>query len=219
MKADANICVHPCSSVVSLLMSRAHLLPFNIAASPVAGAVRCGSRVFLSGRSALRPDGSVAGLGDAAAQTHAALDQLEAALQAAGGSLRDITKLTTSLVDRAHRKPVYEAIGQRLRDVFPVSTGLLVAGLPLPELMVQIDAEAVVGSPVATPAHVRDEGLVRSGHRLAGRDGGRRRDRTVRARPDRFGAGRQLHGRTGTAARGCRGAGRPRAEQSGDAAA
>ena len=36
----------------------------------------------------------------------------------------------------------------RLRDVFPVSTGLLVAGLPLPELMVQIDAEAVVGSPV-----------------------------------------------------------------------
>ncbi len=129
-------------------MSRAHLLPFNIAASPVAGAIRCGSRVFLSGRSALLPDGSVAGLGDAAAQTHAALDQLEAALQAAGGSLRDITKLTISLVDRAHRKPVYEAIGQRLRDVFPVSTGLLVAGLPLPELMVQIDAEAVVGSPV-----------------------------------------------------------------------
>ena len=69
-------------------------------------------------------------------------------MQAAGGSLRDITKLTTSLVDRAHRKPVYEAIGSRLRDVFPVSTGLLVAGLPLPELMVQIDAEAVVGSPV-----------------------------------------------------------------------
>ena len=128
-------------------MSRARLLPFNIAASPVAGAVRCGSRVFLSGRSALRPDGSVTGPGDAAAQAHAALDQLETALQAAGGSLQDITKLTTSLVDRAHRKPVYEAIGRRLRDVFPVSTGLLVAGLPRPELMVQIDAEAVVGSP------------------------------------------------------------------------
>ena len=104
--------------------------------------------MFLSGRSALQPDGSVAGLGDAAAQTHAALDSIAAALQAAGGSLRDITKLTTSLVDRAHRKPVYEAIGSRLRDVFPVGTGLLVAGLPLPELMVQIDAEAVIGSPV-----------------------------------------------------------------------
>jgi enamine deaminase RidA (YjgF/YER057c/UK114 family) len=120
--------------------------PFN--PTPIAGAVRCGSRVFLSGRSSLQPDGSVAGLGDAGAQTHAALDRIAAALQAAGGSLRDITRLTTSLVDRAHRKPVYEAIGSRLRDVFPVGTGLLVAGLPLPELMVQIDAEAVIGSPV-----------------------------------------------------------------------
>jgi enamine deaminase RidA (YjgF/YER057c/UK114 family) len=129
-------------------MSCDRLLPFDLASSRVAGAVRCGSRVFLSGRSALRPDGTVAGLGDAAAQTHAALDSIEAALQAAGGSLSDITRLTTSLVDRAHRKPVYEAIGRRLRDVFPVSTGLLVAGLNLPELMVQIDAEAVVGSPV-----------------------------------------------------------------------
>ncbi len=130
------------------------LLPFNAAPfmpaqstpSPIAAAIRCGSRVFLSARSALLPDGSVVGLGNAAAQTHAALDSIETALRAAGGSLRDITKLTTALVDRAHRKPVYEAIGRRLRDVFPVSTGLLVSGLPLPELMVQIDAEAVVGS-------------------------------------------------------------------------
>ena len=162
---------------------------------------------------------SVAGLGDAAAQTDAALDSIEAALQAAGGSLADITKLTTSLVDRAHRKPVYEAIGRRLRDVFPVSTGLLVAGLPLPELMVQIDAEAVVASPVRRLRTLRDEALVRPGHRVAGRDGGRRRNRAVRARPDRFGAGRQLHGGTRTPARGRRGTGRSRPDQPGDAAA
>src|SRR5690349_18920239 len=123
-------------------------LPFEVAHLPASGAVRCGSRVFLSGCSALQPDGAVTGLGDASAQAHAALDSIEAALHAAGGSLRDVTKLTTSLVDRAHRKPVYEAIGQRLRDVFPVGTGLLVAGLALPELIVQIDAEAVVGPPV-----------------------------------------------------------------------
>ena len=126
------------------------LLPFTAfpLATNVAGAARSGTRVFLSGRSALQPDGSVAGPGDAVTQTHAALDHIEGALNAAGGSLRDITKLTTSLIDRAHRKPVYEAIGQRLRDVFPVSTGLVVAGLPLPELMVQIDAEAVVDASV-----------------------------------------------------------------------
>ena len=60
------------------------------------------------------------------------------------GSLRDITKLTTCIVDRDHRKAVYDAIGARLAGVYPVSTGLVVAGLPLPELMVQIDADAVI---------------------------------------------------------------------------
>ena len=125
-------------------LDAAALFPDGPAAS-IAAAVRSGNRVFLSGRTAERPDGSVAGLGDAAAQTNATLDNLEAALAAAGGSLRDITKLTTSLIDRAHRKPVYETIGRRLRDVFPVSTGLIVAGLARPELMVQIDADAVIG--------------------------------------------------------------------------
>lgn len=136
----------PCDRL--LPFDTAPFMPTQRTPSPIAAAVRCGDRVYLSGRSALQPDGSVAGLGDAAAQTHAALDNIEVALAAAGGSLRDITRLTTSLVDRAHRKPVYEVIGRRLRDVFPVGTGLLVAGLPLPELMVQIDAEAIVGSPV-----------------------------------------------------------------------
>ena len=69
------------------------------------------------------------------------------------------------------------------------------------------------------PADIRDEGLVRPGHRLAGRDDRRKRDRAVRARPDRRIARRQLHGRSRTAARGCRGTGRSRAEQSRHAAA
>ena len=116
-----------------------------------AAGVRAGARVFLSGQSARKPDGSVAGLGDPAAQGHAALDGIEAVLATAGGSLKDVTKLTTSIVDRDHRKAVYEAIGARLAGVYPVSTGLVVAGLALPELMVQIDAEAVVPSAAAAP--------------------------------------------------------------------
>ncbi len=123
-------------------------LPNGRSPAAIASAVRTRERVFLSGRSALRPDGTVAGLGDPAAQAHAAMDQIEAALAAAGGTLSDITKLTTTIIDRAHRKPVYDVIGLRLRDVFPVSTGLVVAGLPLPELMVQIDAEATIGAPI-----------------------------------------------------------------------
>ncbi|MFI5013248.1 MAG: RidA family protein [Hyphomicrobiales bacterium] len=131
-----------------LPLDAAPFLPDGRLPAPIAGAVRAGERVFLSGRGAPMPDGSVAGIGDASAQAEAALDNIEAALAAAGGTLAGITKLTTCIVDPAHRRPVYEVIGRRLRDVFPVSTGLVVAGLPLPEQMVQIDAEAVVDSPV-----------------------------------------------------------------------
>jgi enamine deaminase RidA (YjgF/YER057c/UK114 family) len=112
-----------------------------------ADALRAGERIYLSAQSGADPDGNIAAPGDAAAQTNAALDRLEAALIAAGGSLEDITKLTTSIVDRGHRKDVYGAISRRLPNVYPVSTGLVVAGLPAPALMVQIDAEAV--SPAA----------------------------------------------------------------------
>ncbi len=87
-----------------------------------------------------------AGPGDAAAQTHAALDRLEASLKAAGGSLANLTKLTTCIVDRGYRSHVYGVITERVPNVRPVSTGLVVAGLGLPELIVQIDAEAAIPS-------------------------------------------------------------------------
>lgn len=132
-----------------LVRDIAPFIPGVSASATIAGAICHGNRVFLSAGTAARADGSVAGLGDAAAQTEAVLDDIEAALTAAGGSLRDVTKLTTSIVDRGHRKAVYDTIGRRLKDVFPVSTGLVVAGLARPELMVQIDAEAVIGDSVA----------------------------------------------------------------------
>lgn len=125
----------------------------GIADAPVSGAIRIGERVFLSGSNALQNDGSVAGLGDPTAQADATLDRLEQALSAAGGSLASLTKLTTCVVDRAHRSEVYRAIARRLANVRAVSTGLVVAGLPLPEMVVQIDAEAAV--PTTVTRHTR----------------------------------------------------------------
>lgn len=138
------------------MSSLERILPFEAAPflpggrfpSPAARAVRAGERVFLSGSGAQKPDGSITGLGDPAAQAETALDNIETALACVGGKLSDITKLTTSIIDPAHRKLIYEVIGRRLKDVFPVSTGLVVAGLPMVEQMVQIDADAVIGSPV-----------------------------------------------------------------------
>lgn len=120
---------------------------------PLAGAVRAGERVFLSAGNALAADGTVTGGGDAAAQAHAALDHIEAALQAAGGSLANITKLTTCIVDRDYRPEVYGVIAARLGAARPVSTGLVVPGLPVPGMIVQIDAEAAI--PAAAPRHTR----------------------------------------------------------------
>src|SRR5947209_19166644 len=116
----------------------------GIADATVSGAIRIGERVFLSGANALQKDGSVAGLGDPASQANATLDRLEEALSAAGGSLASLTKLTTCVIDRGHRSDVYAAIARRLPNVRAVSTGLIMAGLPCPEMMVQIDAEAAI---------------------------------------------------------------------------
>jgi len=125
----------------------------GIADATVSGAIRIGERVFLSGANALQKDGSVAGLGDPASQANATLDRLEEALSAAGGSLASLTKLTTCVIDREFRSEVYAVIARRLPGVRAVSTGLVVAGLPLPEMIVQIDAEAAI--PTAAPRHTR----------------------------------------------------------------
>jgi enamine deaminase RidA (YjgF/YER057c/UK114 family) len=125
----------------------------GIADATVSSAIRAGERVFLSGSNALQNDGGVAGLGDPAAQANAALDRLEEALSAAGGSLASLTKLTTCVVDRGYRSEVYAVIARRLPGVRAVSTGLVVAGLPLPEMIVQIDAEAAI--PTAAPRYTR----------------------------------------------------------------
>ncbi|MBK5927295.1 RidA family protein, partial [Rhodobaculum claviforme] len=98
---------------------------------------------WLSGANALHAGDVPA---DAHAQAHLALDQLEAALKSVGGSLADLTKLTTCVIDRGYRTAVYRAIAERVQtDARPVSTGLVVAGLCDPSLVVQIDAEAWIG--------------------------------------------------------------------------
>jgi enamine deaminase RidA (YjgF/YER057c/UK114 family) len=133
-------------------LSRPARLP-GIADTSISAAIRSGERVFLSGANAMQPDGRFAGLGDPTAQANAALDRLEEALSAAGGSLASLTKLTTCVVDRGFRTDVYAVIAGRLPNVRAVSTGLVVAGLPCPEMIVQIDAEAAI--PDAPPRYTR----------------------------------------------------------------
>ncbi len=105
-------------------------------------AVRAGDRVWISGTVGLAADGTVPP--DTVDQFRLAMDNLDAALRAAGGEARHIVKVTvylTDVADRARINPVREAFFGEHR---PASTLVEVSALVLPELKVEIEAEAVI---------------------------------------------------------------------------
>ena len=61
-----------------------------------------------------------------------------------GAKLEHICKTTVYITDRAYREPVYRVIGKWLKGVFPCQTGLIVNGLAKPEMLMEIDVEAVI---------------------------------------------------------------------------
>ena len=62
----------------------------------------------------------------------------------AGGRMQDICKITVYVSDRAHRELVYPVLARHLKDVYPVSTGLVVKGFAHPDVDFEIDVYAVV---------------------------------------------------------------------------
>jgi enamine deaminase RidA (YjgF/YER057c/UK114 family) len=107
-------------------------------------AVRAGNLVFLRGQTGFTLDGEFVGLGDAAAQAEQAMQNVRVLLEEAGAKMEHIFKITTYITDRAYRTPVYQVVGRHLGNIAPVGTGLIVNGLALPEMLVEIDIDAVI---------------------------------------------------------------------------
>src|ERR1700739_29451 len=84
------------------------------------------------------------GVGDAAAQAEQAMKNIQQLLTEAGAKLEHICKITIYLNDPRFREAVYRVVGKWLRGVYPVSTGIVVAGLARPEWLVEIDVTAVI---------------------------------------------------------------------------
>lgn len=108
-------------------------------------AVVAGGIVFLRGQ--VGQDLATAetvGIGDPAAQAAQAMANVETLLREAGACLEDICKLVVYLTDSRYREPVYRVLGERLRGVFPVSTGVVVSALARPEWLVEVDVIAVL---------------------------------------------------------------------------
>lgn len=122
----------------------ADMYPGKQLSNDVCMAVRAGNRVFLRGQTGFDLDGNFHGKDDPAAQAEMAMQCVKALLEEAGASLQDICKTTIYITDRAYREEVYTVIGRWLEGIYPCSTGLIVSGLALPEMVMEIDVEAVI---------------------------------------------------------------------------
>jgi enamine deaminase RidA (YjgF/YER057c/UK114 family) len=104
-----------------------------------------GRMVFVRGQVGQDLDTAASvGVGDAAAQAHQAMRNIKQLLDEAGASLEHICKITIYLTDSRLREAVYRTIGGWLKGVYPVSTGIVVAGLARPEWLVEVDVIAVI---------------------------------------------------------------------------
>lgn len=107
-------------------------------------AVRVGNVIHVAGTTATNADGVIAGKGDLHAQTMQALRNIERALAQAGATMADVVRTRMYVTDIARWEEAGRAHGEFFRDVRPASTMVEVSGLVDPEMLVEIEAEAVV---------------------------------------------------------------------------
>lgn len=104
-----------------------------------------GTTIFLRGQCPQDLDTAVnLGSSDPVEQTHKVMQNIRQLVEECGGEMAHVTKLVVYLTDVLHREAVYRTMGEYIKGVFPVCTGLTVVALARPEWLVEIDATAVI---------------------------------------------------------------------------
>ncbi|HUF43152.1 MAG TPA: RidA family protein [Verrucomicrobiae bacterium] len=105
-----------------------------------------GRLVFIAGQTASDPQGNVVGIGDVCAQTRYIIGKIQRAVEAVGGTLNDIVATNVFTTDVRYHRDINEVRRELLGPDFPTSTMVQVVALARPELLLEINATAVIES-------------------------------------------------------------------------